>query len=120
MAERRATTVGKNEGGSTAELDAAGDEEEGGGGAEEAEGDVDEEDEAPAAGGEEEAADRGAERQPYGLGRALEPDGPAERLGGHDEHDDGQAVGLEHRRSHRLQRPEGDQCAEVGGQPAQQ
>ncbi len=88
-------------------------------GADHADGDVDEEDEAPAAGGQQQAADRRAQGEPERLGRPLEPDGLPERSARHHEHDDGQAVRLQHGRPDGLQGAEAAQRGQVGCQAAQ-
>ncbi len=126
MAETSATTAGKktpnpvqSKRTRAAEVPAAGYQEDGGDGAEHPERDVHEEDEAPAAGGQQQPADARAQRETQGLGRALQADGPTERPRRNDQHDDGQAVRLQHRRADRLQRPEPAQRAEVRRQPAQ-
>ena len=90
-----------------------------GDGADQADGDIDEEDEAPSAGGQEQAADRRAQGEPERLGRPLEPDGLPERSARHHEHDDGQAVRLQHRRPDGLQGAEAAQRGQVGRQAAQ-
>ncbi len=101
------------------EVPAAGDKQDRRDGAEQPERDVDEEDEAPAARGQEQPADARAEGETQALGRALQTDGPPESPTRDDQHDDGQAVRLQHRRADRLQRPEDAQGAEVRGQAAQ-
>ena len=75
-------------------------------GTEYAEGDVDEEDQTPTSCGQEQAPDCGTHSQAEGLGCALQADRLSEGLLLDHEHDDGQAVRLQHRRADGLEGPE--------------
>ena len=88
-------------------------------GAEHPEGNIDEEDETPPTRSQEQPADGRAQGEPQRLRRALQPDGAAERSARHDQHDDGQAVRLQHGGPHRLERPEAAQRAQPRREAAQ-
>ena len=81
--------------------------------------DVDEEDQPPTSGCHQKAADGRAQRQPECLRRPLYADGPAQRASRHHQDDDGQAVGLQHRRPQGLEGAEATEGGQVGGESAE-
>ena len=76
-------------------------------------GHVDEEDEAPTAGGQQQAANGRPQGETERLGSALDADAAPERLPRDGHVDDGDAVGLQHRRTQRLKGAEGIQGAKA-------